>query len=63
MYIEGAPILATVDEATHISVAQLVEPLTSLSVWETVSTFSTAVYMGLTNTLVLMMNHNSEILL
>ena len=63
MYIEGASALQTVDDVTHISVAQLVEPLTSLPVWESVPTFRTTVYNGLPNTLVLMMNHNSEILL
>ena len=39
MCIEGAQVLCMVDDATHFSAAQFVEPLTAESVWETILTF------------------------
>ena len=41
-----------VDDATHFSVAQFVEPLTTESVQETILTLWATVYTGLPNTLV-----------
>ena len=52
MYIEGSPVLHMVDDATHFSAAQFVEPLTTESVRETIRTSWAIVYTGLPNALV-----------
>ena len=38
MYIEVAPVLCMVDDGTHFSVAQFVDPLTTEPAWETILT-------------------------
>ena len=38
MYIEGVPLLHMIDDATHFSAAQFIEPLATESVWETILT-------------------------
>ena len=52
MYIEDAPLLLMVDDATHFSAAQTVVPLTTESVWETILTLWVTFYTGFPNTLV-----------
>ena len=63
MYIEGAPVLHMIDDATHFSAAQYIEPLTTESFREIILTLWETVYTELPNKLVLMMLQNSEILL
>ena len=43
MYTEGYPVLHIVDDATHLSASQFVQPLTSESVWKTILTLWEAV--------------------
>ena len=52
MYIEGAPVSHTVDDATYLGAAKFVHPLTVEFVWETILTLWATVYTGLPNTLV-----------
>ena len=52
MYIEGAPVLNMIDDATHLSAARFVEPQTTESITETILTLWAAVYTGLPDTLV-----------
>ena len=62
MYIEVAPVLHLVDNATHFNAAQFVESLTTESVWGTIHKLQATVYTGLPNTL-FMTAYKSEILL
>ena len=48
-YIEEDPVLHMVDDETHFSAAQLVEPPTPESVWETIVTYWDTVYSILPN--------------
>ena len=52
MYIEGSPALHLIDDTTYFSAAQLLEPLTTESVWETILTLWATAHTGLPNTLV-----------
>ena len=52
MYIEGAPVLHMVDDATHFCAAQFVELFTNESVWETIFTLWETVYTGFPDALV-----------
>ena len=52
MYIEKAPVLHMVDDATHFSAAQFVEQLTTESALETIPILWVTVYTGQPNILV-----------
>ena len=52
MYIEVAPKLHVVDDATHFIAAKFVHPMTNRSVWEAIITLWAIVYTGFPNTLV-----------
>ena len=52
MFIEGAPVLHMIDDTTHSSAGQFVEPLTTESFRETILTLRANVYTVLLNALV-----------
>ena len=52
MYIEGAPVLHMVDDATYFSATQLVHPLMTESVWEIILSLWATACSGLPDTLI-----------